>query len=319
MPIYASTYTTPREDLNAALHQYDPEGQDFAADKVLPVLPVLKKKAAISVITRANYKAVNTLVANGGVYPRIGLDIEDLEYACKKHGIEAPVTDEDRENYANDFDAELETAQVAKTRLMIQRELRVKNLVFNTTTFTGGALYTDVSSAPWDAAASDIPQHILAAAEKVRANTGVKANALLVGAATLANMLSNSKIADKFKLKDITVEMLKSQMATLFGLEQLIVGGVVYDGAQEGQSFAGSDIWGDDYAMVLRVQSGPTRTTPGLGRTMLWTRMSPHLLQYSDEAFMYREEQTESDIVRVRQFSDEKIFDPYFGHLLKVD
>ena len=33
----------------------------------------------------------------------------------------------------------------------------------------------------------------------------------------------------------------------------------------------------------------------------------------------YREEQTESDIFRVREYCDELIADAYFGHLLKID
>jgi hypothetical protein len=319
MPIHASSYSTPREDLGVALHEFAPEGQEFAADKILPELPVMKKAAVISVIKRENYKAIETDVANGGSYPRIGLEVGELEYSCKKRGLEAPVTDDDRENFASDFDADLETAQVVKTRLMIQRELRVKNLVFNTATWTGAALYTDVSAAPWDAATSDIPAHVIAAAEKVRSNTGVKANALLVGRKTLLNMLVNSKITGKFQDGDLTIARLRQAMPTIFDLEELIVGGVIYDGAKEGAVFSGTDIWGDDYAMVLRVQRGPTRTVPGLGRTMLWTRRGPHNLTLSDSVFTYREEQTESDIVRVKHYTDENIFDKYFAHLLKVD
>lgn len=319
MAIRATSYATPRSDLGVALHEFYPEGMDFAADKILPVLGVKKKAAAMSVITRENFKRVDVNVGNGGAYPRIGIVTEDLEYACKKRGLEAPITDEDRENYVNDFNADMETAQVGKTNLLIEREIRVKDLVFNTTTFTGASLFTDVSAAPWDNSGSDIPAHVIAAAEKVRQNTGVKPNTLLVGAATLANMLVNTKITGKFNVTDITAEMLKKAMPSLFGLQDLIVGGVVYDGAKEGQSFSGTDIWGDDYAMVLRVQNGPTRTTPGLGRTMLWTRMNPNLLQFSDEVFTYREEQTDSDIVKVKHFTDEKIFDPYFAHLLQVD
>lgn len=319
MPIHASSYSTPREDLGVALHEYYPEGQEFAADKILPVLPVMKKAAVISVIKRENFKSVNTDVANGGTYPRIGLEVGELEYACKKRGLEAPVTDDDRDNYANDFDADLETAQVTKVRLMIEREKRVKDLVFNTTTFTGAALYTDVSSAPWDAAASDIPSHVIHAAEKVRSNTGVKPNALLVGRKTLLNMLVNSKITGKFQDGDVSVARLVQAMPAIFDLEELIVGGVVYDGAKEGAAFSASDIWGDDYAMVLRVQKGPTRVSPGLGRTMLWTRRGPHNLTLSDSVFTYREEQTESDIVRVKHYTDENIFDKFFAHLLKVD
>jgi hypothetical protein len=56
-------------------------------------------------------------------------------------------------------------------------------------------------------------------------------------------------------------------------------------------------------------------TEPQLGRTILWTPYTSEL-GYVET---YREEQTKSDIVRVEHSVDEKVFDYYFGHLMKID
>ena len=108
--------------------------------------------------------------------------------------------------------------------------------------------------------------------------------------------------------------MIRANLAAIFGLSNMIVGGQVEDSADEGQDFTASDIWGDDYAMVFK-RAGGRMSSPGLGRQPEWTGVENGLGRVVE----YREEQTESDIFRVRDFSIEKIFDKYFGHLMKID
>ena len=56
-------------------------------------------------------------------------------------------------------------------------------------------------------------------------------------------------------------------------------------------------------------------TEPQLGRTIVWEQYIPGL-RYVEE---YREEQTKSDIFRVEESIDEKVFDAYFAHLMLID
>ncbi len=314
MPVQQSTYAAPR--LSEVFHEFMPEGQRFIAEQILPALNVSKKAGNMSVITRENLKRTDTKHSNGSAFNRIGLKAEDMSYACVDNGLEIQVTQEDREFYADDFDAEIESVQVIKTRMMMEREIRVKTLVLNTGTWTGAALTTDVSSAPWATSTSDVISHVIAAKEKVRTGTGVAANALILGEAALCQLLTNSKVTGRFPgATIITEEMLRQQMSAIFGLNRLIVGGAVYDGAKDGQAFSGTDIWGSTYAMVARIQEGPLRVNPGLGRSIIWTPLDSGL----DTVVEYAEPQTASDVYRVQEYRQEKIFDTYFGHLLKIN
>jgi len=313
-----STYAVPRADLGAAFHEFDPEGMTFIADQILVPYGVQKEQATVTVITRENMRSDEALRAEGGGYTRIDITGEDLAYLCQNYGMEVPITDEERRRYIDDFQIELEKIAVLRLRMKIARELRVKTLIFNTTTWTGSALYTDVST-DWDNIASDIIGDVVAAKEKVRAGTGVKPNALIVGEATVNNMIKNTAIKARFQQNVLlTVDLLRQQMASLFGLQKLVVGDAVYNTADEGQSFSGSDIWPDDYAMVARVAEGPGSpiTTPCIGRTLKWNSM-PDTVDGTPE--QYREEQTKSEIYRVEDYLQEKIFDAYFGHLMLID
>ena len=316
MPIQYTSYAAPRADLGEVFREFSPSGQRFIAEEILPARPVAKKAGNLSVLTRENLKRNDTKHANGGAFNRIGIVAEDLSYACVDHGLEIPVTAEDRATYADDFDCDAESVEVLKQRMLIEREVRVANIVFDTGTWTGAALYTNVSSAPWATSTSDVIAHVAAAKEKVRNGTGVMPNALIIGAAALSQLLVNSKITGRFPgAALITEDMLRQQMAAIFGLEKLIVGSVVYDGAKEGAAFSGTDIWGSTYAMVARIQDGSTRVNPGLGRSLVWEPLDSGI----DTIVQYREEQSDSDIFRAREFRVEKVFDPYFAHLLKIN
>jgi len=307
---------TPRMDLADAMSEFDSTDKGLIALDVLPGFGVKKKAATVSVISRENLKRAKTKHANGAAFARVGLSAGDLSYSCVDHGLETPVTDVDRENYASDFDADVAATDLITNKILIEREIRVATKAFDTAVFTGAALYTDVSSAPWDTVTSALIAHVDAAIQKVRANSGVKADSMAIGAVTLSNMKLNTGVKAMFPGAPlITLEMICNALAAILGLKNIFVGEGIYDGEAEGQDFSGSDIWSDDYALIFKKHNGAHLKETGLGRSMQWNPFSGEEIAPTS----YREEQTESDIIRVRDFVDEKVFNPYCGHLLKID
>jgi len=315
--INQATRSVPREDLGVAFHEYDTSVEGFIADAALPPTTVGKKAATMGVITRENNKRANADHANGAAFNRVILISEDKSYACVDHGLEGQLTDDDRATYETDYDAEYETVQSTTRKMYIEREIRVAAALFNTTTWDSSDpdLYTDNSGSPWDNIATTIIAQVIAAKTKVRLNCGVMPDTLLIGQTSLENLLLNTQIRAQFPGANlITLAMIQQALGAIFGLQNLIVGKVGYDSADEGQDFSASEIWSDDYALVYKRHTGG-RATPGLGRNVEWNGVDGGLGQVKE----YREEQTESDIYRVRDFSFEWIFDAYFGHLMKID
>jgi len=317
--IQPGTHATPRMDLGVAFHEYSTAAMRFIADLILPQRGVQKKAATMKVTKRKNLDVPNIKRANGSAYNRITLYMDDMSYETVNEGLEVPVTDEDRENYANDFDAELEATMALKIKMRLARELAVEQAIFNTTTWdtSTAALYTDYSSAPWDAAGSAVIKQIQTVREQVRKNCGIPANSMVISEASFVNLLNNTEIKAKFPGATVVTEaMMRAQMGAIFGITNLLVGQAVYNTANEGQDFSGGDIWPDDYAMIAVLGSeGLPLTEPQLGRTIVWNEYASDV-EYLES---YREEQTESDIIRCKRFIQHKIFDPYFGHLMKID
>ena len=317
--INQATRSVPREDLGVAFHEYDPSAEGFIANEALPPSPVGKKAATMGVITRENLKRADSTHANGAAFGRVTLISEDKSYACVDHGLEGQLTDEDRATYETDYDAEYETVQSVTRKMYIEREIRVAAAMFNTTTWdsSDADLYTNNSASPWDTAGTGIIGQVRAAKEKVRANTGVPADSMIIGEATMNNMLNNTEIKAKFPGATVITEaMLRGQMGAILGIQNLLVGQACYNTADEGQDASMGDVWPDDYAMVAALGTeGMPMTEPQLGRTILWEQYIADI-EYVES---YREEQNKSDIIRVEQSIDEKVFDKYFGHLMLID
>lgn len=321
--IQQTTHESPRADLGVAFHEFTTEEMTFAAELVLPTLDVPFEAAKIGVITRENARLVDNKHANGSTFGRVHLTSEEKAYACEDYGLEGQLTDRDRSFYANDYDAEVETVGNVKTQMKIAKEYRAAATLFNTTTWTGADLYTDVSSAPWDAAASDVKGHVEAAVEKVRKNTGIKADTMLIGPVTYKNLKANTAIMAKFSSNPevLTAAVWARYLAEILDLREVIVADGVYNSAKEGQSADMADVWSDDYALIFKKIRSGNLSSPGLGRTLRWIGTDGALTNgtVNEIVVEYREPQTESDIFRVREYVDELIADAYFGHLLKID
>lgn len=325
MAIQQATHATPRADLGVAFHEFKTDEMVFAAEQALPVLDVPKEASTIGVVTRENARLVDNKHANGGTFGRINLTTEDKAYACLDYGLEGKLTDRDRTFFADDYDAEIETVGNVKMAMRIAKEYRVAAALFDpVTNFPSGtsALYTDVSGAPWDAAGSDVLGHVRAAREKVRANTGMRADTMLIGPATYESLKANTGILAKFVAVGIlTEDVWMKALADILGLREVIVPTGSYNSAVEGQTADMSDIWSDDYALLFRKSRGLSMASAGLGRTLRWVGPEGSLNpgNVNEVVVQYREEQTESDIFRVREYVDELLADTYFGHLLKID
>lgn len=317
---YSGSYASPRVELGEAFKEYMFNTDDFIGTRVLSLLPSSRKKGSFSSLKREKLLQVvseNKLKRGPkSAYARAGWEGADKEFDCKEYGIEVPSDHVEEAFYANDFDAALAASEIAWSILMLGHEQRVRDLVFNTTTFTTvNGLRTDVSAA-WSAAATDIIADIQDAKEVVRQRTGMNPNALVVGAGVVPYFLKNAGIKSAMPdTQEKNVEAIKRALAAIFGLEHILVGGTVKNTAKEGQAASITDVWDTAFASVATIApSGGSVITPCLGRTVLWTEDSPDAVMTEE----YEEPQTRSTIYRTRHHTDELLLDASFAQLLDI-
>lgn len=318
--LYNGSYATPRPDLGEAYKEYMAEPDTYIANQVAPEFPVDVPEGSYSAITRESMlKSADDSRAENGSYNRIIAGAEDKTFKTYDRGLEYPVDYRKRSKHQKDFDLDMIATEQIVNRVKLNREIRWKAKIFDTAVWTGASLFLDVSgAAPWDSAANGKPITDVAFAKlKVWQNTGMVANALILGYTQLQNLLVNAQILARFPgAAVVTEEMLRSQLAAIFGLQKLIVGKAVKNTADEGQDATNAEVWHEDYVSVARVaeQNAPVGT-PCVARSQRWTVESP------DEIVMeqYIEPQTRQDIIRGRNDMGESIQDKFMAFLLQVD
>lgn len=316
---YGSGYATPRMDLGVAYSEYEPDEAAWIAEQIYVPFNTPKRDATFSKRLRASMlKVVETLRAKRGKFNRINTQGKDVSYACQTHGLEIVVDDEERALYESDFDAEFAALVELMLGLKLSKEIRAATALFDASVWTGSDLYTDLSSSnPFADESSNVIGAVIDAKEKVRQNSGMRANALVMGEAVFNSLLKNTAIKARFPgAVTITQEMIANAMGPIFGLRKLIVGGGIKNTASENASSASlSDVWGSTYVSVCRVAENENTplSMPCVGRTMKWTKLNRDMMVQT-----YREEQTMGDVLRALECVDELTLDTPLAHLLKV-
>lgn len=321
MPTPTTSLATLRPELAASLEEFDllAESGGYIAHRVLPVVDVAEAAGTFGRIPLEQLLQENkTERSPGSSYFRGNWRFEPDSYTTVEHGFEEPVDDNEAEMYRNYFDAEVIAAIRAQHMVMKDAEKRVAELVFNPTVWTGSSLTTGITN-EWDDYENATPiNDVESAVRKVYEGSGLWPNALVINRLVFRNLRLCEQIieriaafgaGDKVRPEDITA----TQLAACFDLKYVIVAGGSKNLKAEGQSAQVSQIWSNEYAMVCRVAETSDFREPCIGRTFHWTGDGSEI---DGRVESYREEQTRSEIIRVRHQTHEKILYKEAGHLL---
>lgn len=308
MPFPDSTLSTLRPDLAASMEEFNlaEDRMGFIGHQVLPVTEVAKQSGNFGKIpVEQLLQERDTNRAPGAGYSRGKWEFTPATYACEEHGAEEPVDDREAQMYAEYFDAELVSAQRAMDAVLRNAEKRIADAVFNTTTFTANTLTNE-----WDDNVNATPvADILTAKKAAWDASGLWANTLIINRKVFMNLRNCDEVQDiiassgagsSIAAGDITV----AQLAQAFDLEKILVAGSARNSADKGQAASIAPIWSDEYAMVCRTATTNDFREPCIGRTFHWSEDGS---QVGGTIETYREEQTRSNIVRVRHDVDELI------------
>jgi hypothetical protein len=317
MPRPTSATTLQRPDLAAIAYEYAMEGPDrgFIGQLVFPIFETPLQSADYPVIPiEALLKLQDTKRSPRSGYNRGDYQFETGTYACEENGWEEQIDDVERKLYARYFDAEEVATKRAVDIILRNREVRVQAIVQSTSVITN----TAAVSTEWNTSATCTPKSDVKTAKRaMKAATGIVANVGICSEKVFEHLLISKELKDYLMYTNPhlidTREAQKKLVALYLDLEDILIGGSQYDSTRKGQSFSLADIWDDEYFTLARVsRGGPDLREPCLGRTMLWIEDSPQTLVTEQ----YREEQTRSDVYRVRENTDEAIIFAGAGYIL---
>lgn len=315
MPIYNSGLGTQRPELADALYQYNPDGVTYWADVIAPRIAVNEQSGKIEVVTRATMlQTADDVRKPNGEYAGLDAYLTAIEYTTSDRGLEHTLKTGNRTTIQ--LNEEEMIMRLLKGTLMRNREKRVMDAFFNTAVWTGADLYTDITTTWATSATCDPVADVIAAKKKVRDNSGVEPNAVIMSALNFDYCLISTKIRGFLAgIKTPAAADVANELPRLMGVDQVIVVKGVYNSANEGLPVVISPIVSNSYVQVAKIGTTGSPAEPSV-------MLTPEFAEDSANPYVvesYNSDAKRGIVYRVRNHVGELVAEKYFAHMLKVD
>ena len=243
--------------------------------------------------------------APGGEYQTLTSSLADDAFVCKDIGVQIAVDDTERALYSSSFSADQAATERATLAVMTEHEKKVQALLGDASVPTVASAL-DYSSA----ALADIKAEVRAATESVRLNCGVKPNVCIMSETVLNALLDNPNVVAQIQYTVNAGVPEKDIISRVLSLPMISVASSILNSANEGQTLAPADLWGD--AIYLAV-SNPSQDLQALNfaRTFAWTGNG---MAGSLSITSYRKPEAFSDFFVSHAFRGEKLTAPKAGY-----
>jgi hypothetical protein len=315
--MYSNTAAAIRPDLNAFVLEGALNRADLIGEKCLPVLESDTQSGQYPIVrlaTGAQFDNDAAIRASGGAYPRVTRSYDTDTFDCLDRGLESPIDDVDAKNLSRWMDLESSEAEMTQGQVALGHEARVQALMQSASTFTATAAGVACTEAL--IATVNYAKDIQAAQRRLGAK-GITATHVIMSW-TLWNQMIRSTLFQNYmrgnRPSDTVIMYDEGQVASVLRLQGILVARAQYNTAAKGKNASLSDVWNNTYYGVAALAGGGAvaggniggaRAIQGVGRTIVWNKEGGI---YVTET--YRDERARSDIVRVRQNTAEKIFNP---------
>lgn len=295
-----------REDLGILVSQYAIDNTSFMGSKILAPMDVSIEAGEYKIIEYAESqkKPVSLDRAPSAAFQRVSRGTSTDTYRCYARGLEEPIDDTDIARNSKIINQlQQGKAQFLVHNLLRAQEVRVAAIAQDTSNVFPSARQYGITT-EWSNIAATPRKDIDQAKLKMYGYSGI-ANGmgarlcLAMSGKVLANLRNVTEIKEglKYTADGLRNGISDAALASFLGVDE-----VVSSPIQNG----GVDIWDDEYAWLYYYSPSPVFEIPRFGNIFNWSPMVSG--QYTVET--YREEKVTSDIVRVRQYCDEKAVNP---------
>lgn len=223
----------------------------LVAEQVAPFVTVKNKSDKYVVYKRSDFRVEDDLRAPGTESREVYYEIDtDGTYSCNKRSLKMIVSDDDRDNADQPLDLDFDRTEDITNRLLLGHEKRVGDLMTATANVAAGHYETlsgtqQFNNASFNSTSKEdaIEVRIDAGKEAVRKDIGLEPNTIVIPSAVAKVIKKDSAIRDLIKYTDQTLLVNGDLPRTLWNMKVLIPG-AVYDSANRGQTYSGSDVWG---------------------------------------------------------------------------
>ena len=239
------------------------------ADMVLPRVMVGKQQFRYNKHSLSEgFTVPDTRVSRRSRPNEVTFSSEEVESSTEDYALDDPLPYADLENQQEGFDPEANSVEMLNELIMLSREVRASELVFNTQNYGAKNKMTLSGSDKWDHDDSDPIATIMDSLDAMV----MRGNKAVIGQKVWSNLRRHKDIVKAVhKTAGDTGAASVGAVAELFELEELIIGRAWVNSAKKGQTPSLKRTWGN--AMVLFYQnqmSMPQNQLVTFGFTAQW-------------------------------------------------
>lgn len=254
---------------------YIQDDANFIADKVFPRVPVNKQSDVYFIYNKGDFFRDEAKLRAGGTESAGGdFGIEaSAPYYCKVHAFHKDITEQERANYDEPLDADVDSTTFVTQKMLIRREVEWATKFFKpgiwSTEITGvDATPTTGQAIKFDKPLSDPIRVITNEVVNMASKTGYRPNKLVLSPVVYNALINHEDVLDRIKYTQkgiVTADLL----ATLFQVEQVLVAWSVVNSAAQGLDDKIDFIMGK-HALLAYAPKAASLRTPSAGYIFTW-------------------------------------------------
>lgn len=286
--------------------------EEYIAEKILPVVPVIKDTAQIATYGMDNLRIEESLRAQGSGANEVNHTLTlGAHYILKDHALKEFVTKEEEDNADKPITPRIDATENLTDRIQVIKEKELADAMANTgvvtlnTTLSGTSQWSDFTN-------SDPFADIKTGMEAVRTGSGMMPNTMVMSYAVMMTlMIHPDVIARLVNVTIVTSAMVIQALQLAFpNIKNVYVGSAQYNSGVEGGTDALADIWGKHF-WVGYVSDKPRLKSRSFG----FTYQAPG--QNRQVKVLAYDEDKEGRYVRINDKYDQKIVDNKCLYLIK--
>jgi hypothetical protein len=270
----------------------------FVGEALFPSVTVRKQSDKYYVFGRETWSPDDDIRAPGTVANEIpGLKVSLDTYYAQEHSLQIPVTDEERRNVDNPMSPDRDATELVTQKIMLGREIAIKTLVTTTSNYASGNSVTLAGTTQFSDYVNSDPIGVFRTAiSTIHSKIFVEPNVAVIPYQVWTILQDHPDLIERIKYSERAI-VRGELLASLIGIERIIVPGVGYNTAAQGQTVSLGYLWGKDIVLAYVPPRAGLRV-PAAFYEFTW------MGQVVDR---WREEPRKSDLIRCSRSYDLKI------------
>lgn len=247
---------------------YIQKAQDFIADKVFPIVPVMKQSDLYFTYDKAYWFSTQAAKrAPGSESAGSGYKVDaSSSYFCDVWAVHKDVDDQTRANADQPLDMDRDATLFCTQQMLLRREKQFMYQYIKNGIWTGATNLTPATK--WDQSGSDPMYDVDQKKQEIKSKTGFLPNCLIVAYDVFSALRNNAAILDRIKYtqRGIVTEDL---LASIFGVDKFLVASAVQNSAGEGAAVSNDFIIADQ-GLLVYANPNPSILQPSGGYIFSW-------------------------------------------------